>query len=144
MGRVRKWTSLPAKERRLILEAWPLLWGIRLALWILPFRVIHGRVSRRVAGAGKGVASPEVDPDLVGRCIRRAARLVLRGTCLTQALSIQLMLARRGRPSTLRFGASKTEGTFSAHAWVEVDGRIVIGSYPKDRFNGFREPGCRE
>jgi hypothetical protein len=38
------------------------------------------------------------------------------------------LLARRGCHATVRIGVARSEtGELQAHAWVEVDGSIVIG-----------------
>jgi transglutaminase-like putative cysteine protease len=54
--------------------------------------------------------------------------------CLSQALVLVAMLARRGTPSTLVIGA-RAGAEFGAHAWVEVDGLPVLladeADYPR-------------
>ncbi len=69
--------------------------------------------------------------------VSRAARWVPRASCLTQALVLQRLLARRGYASSLFLGvdrAGKPSQTprprakgFEAHAWVEWRGRVLIG-----------------
>jgi hypothetical protein len=57
-----------------------------------------------------------------------ASRYVPAATCLTQALATQILLSRRGHPTSLRIGVGRSEaGEFQAHAWVECQGRVVIG-----------------
>jgi hypothetical protein len=48
---------------------------------------------------------------------------------LTQALAGQVLLAQYGYPAVVHLGVTKEEGqgTFQAHAWMESDGKIVIG-----------------
>ena len=49
-------------------------------------------------------------------------------TRLNQALVTQMLLARRGYPALLHIGVAKgKEGQFQAHAWVESEGKVVIG-----------------
>jgi len=73
-------------------------------------------------------SAPNVDVDAIARAVSRAARRVPRATCLTQAIAASMMLGRRGVPATIRFGAAREpRGRFIAHAWVECQGRIVIG-----------------
>lgn len=51
-----------------------------------------------------------------------------RTTCLRQALALWFLLALRGVATELRLGVEKSiEGDFAAHAWVEHDGRVLIG-----------------
>ena len=66
----------------------------------------------------------------LSRAIRRAARM-LPGTsrCLSQAIAGKWLLERRGFNSVLHVGVSAGEGKARhAHAWLEVDGRIVTGA----------------
>ena len=37
------------------------------------------------------------------------------------------LLERYGQSADLKIGVSKSQGSFEAHAWLEVDGRIVLG-----------------
>jgi hypothetical protein len=49
-------------------------------------------------------------------------------TCLAQSLAAQVLLTRRGYPTLLHIGVVRGEGgQFQAHAWVESEGKIVIG-----------------
>ncbi len=50
-------------------------------------------------------------------------RRVLGVTCLTRALAVARLLARRGVATEVRIGVRKVEGQLAAHAWVEREGR---------------------
>ncbi|WP_296718916.1 lasso peptide biosynthesis B2 protein [Erythrobacter sp.] len=64
----------------------------------------------------------------VARRIERLARFVPGASCLTQALTLQFVLARRGHASRLQIGVRKRfDGAFSAHAWVTCNDRVVLG-----------------
>jgi hypothetical protein len=128
-----RFLTLSADERRLVLKAALLLACIRLTLGFVPFRAIRrllvgrprmvsGRVSRQlcddVAWAVTAVSQ---------RLPRWAA------ACLSQALAVQAMLAHRGQPSRMHVGVMRGErGELAAHAWVECEGRIVIGGSASD------------
>lgn len=62
----------------------------------------------------------------LGRAVYRTLRVLpTDGRCLVQSLVLSRMLSARGIPSTLVIGAhSRPE--FTAHAWVEYDGRPVL------------------
>ena len=66
---------------------------------------------------------------LVAQNVRRASRCVPGATCLTQALSAQLLLARVGMASTLHIGvATGSAGRgIRAHAWLNCLGTTVTG-----------------
>lgn len=57
------------------------------------------------------------------RAVRRAP---LRPSCLVRSLALADLLERRGVPGGLiRIGVRRHRGTLDAHAWVELDGRVV-------------------
>jgi len=74
----------------------------------------------------------KTDPVFVDKvvwAVRVASRYMPgRVKCLAQALTAQVLLERRGYQTQLRIGVAKGEGgQLEAHAWVESQGRIVIG-----------------
>ena len=54
---------------------------------------------------------------------------VPRATCLTQALAGQVLLTHYGYSTVVRVGVTRVDGkgTFQAHAWLESNGKMVIG-----------------
>jgi hypothetical protein len=40
---------------------------------------------------------------------------------------LQILLAGQNYPSNIKIGISKDNGEFEAHAWLEVDDKIVLG-----------------
>lgn len=73
-------------------------------------------------------ASPAPVVVAIARVSSRAARVVPRTTCLSRATAAALMLRRRGIRAQLRVSAETppTAG-FSAHAWLESEGVLVVG-----------------
>ena len=136
MTHLRKFLRLPTPDRRLLIKAALLLEAIKLALRILPFRVLR----RLVVGAEKtaiGVRRVELaTPEKVARAVETASRTIPgEKTCLTQALAAQVLLTRRGHPALLHIGIVKNEeGEFQAHAWVECEGKVVIGGHELERY----------
>lgn len=56
------------------------------------------------------------------------SRYVPRATCLTQALTAQILLKRYGHPAELKIGVARGKaGELQAHAWVTSDGVVIIG-----------------
>jgi hypothetical protein len=101
---------------------------VRVGLWLLPFRKMQ-KIVNRLAGSSshnKPARFPSIAQ--IARTVTVASRYVPAATCLTQALTTQVLLGRYGYPSTLRIGVARSkDGHFQAHAWVESDGRVVIG-----------------
>jgi hypothetical protein len=113
------------------LSALLLLISIRIGLWLFPFRWLQGLALRASNRAKRHnpirPARVQTIPDLI-QVIRKVARRVPAATCLTQALTAQILLARTGHPSTLRIGVLRAAtGRINAHAWLEIEGKIVIG-----------------
>ena len=136
MKRLLKFMHLPAAERWLLVKAALLLSAIRLGLGLLPFQTLR-RLLAKVAEASTGLQ--ETDRSSADRIVwaveAAGRRLPGAGTCLTQALAAQALLARRGHPALLRIGVLKgEEGRLEAHAWLESKGRIVIGGSELERF----------
>ena len=49
-------------------------------------------------------------------------------TCLVKALAAAHMLNKREIPQKLHIGVARTPaGNFNAHAWLSVDGEIIVG-----------------
>jgi len=135
MKQLRSFFSLSASDQRLLFTSAALLAAIRLGLWLIPFHLLRRLLSKfnretRSANAG--------DEAKLSKIVWAVSVLGNRmpGSCLTQALATQLMLGRRGRPTTLRIGvALNEEGAFRAHAWLETEGEIIIGgSESRSRF----------
>jgi len=61
------------------------------------------------------------------------SRFVPFATCLPQALAAMFLIRSRGQYSDLKIGVAKGEGKdFRAHAWLETNGRIIIGEVPSN------------
>jgi transglutaminase superfamily protein len=76
-------------------------------------------------------------PEELANALERGSRYVPGSTCLVQALAGQWLLQREGYAPQLRIGVSKAEG-FEAHAWLELDGNVVIGGPEESaRFKAF-------
>ena len=93
---------------------------VRLALRLVPHRVLRGVLARAAGNADRGEAAK------IGAVFQRVARNTpLAHTCMHRALALQRVLARRGISATLRIGLGRRPQLFPGHAWLEVDGTIV-------------------
>jgi hypothetical protein len=114
---------------------WPLLIGasvlvvvVRIALWLLPSRVILATTRRLVSGPERSPNGVRVSPAQIAWAVGAASRRVPRASCLTQALATQLLLRAFGFASRICLGVGRSgDGQFCAHMWVERDGRVLIG-----------------
>jgi len=128
MQRLRKFFLLSFEDRRLLLRSAILLALIRAGLLLLPFRIMR----RLLARATRTGSAPVEDINEVARLVWAVEtihnNIPLLKNCLSEAFAAQVLLARKGQPSTLRIGVARSaSGRLKAHAWVEIDGRVVIG-----------------
>jgi len=132
MSRLRRLLRLPAAERRLLVRAAVLLAAVRVALVVLGWPVVR-RLTARAARPVAGVA--DVPPALLQQAVERAGRHVPGAACLAQAIALQILLGRRGRATDLRLGVAHGEGRrLEAHAWLEAEGRVLIGAAGRERY----------
>src|SRR5947209_731091 len=140
MERLRRFASLPPDDRRLLLVSLAVVASVRAALWILPFgrlRSAMGLVQRRSRSSTHSFR----EADRIAWSVGSAARFVPRATCLTQALAGEVLLRRAGCPANLRIGdATDRAGKLEAHAWIESEGRVVIGDHDLHRFTTLAPP----
>jgi Transglutaminase-like superfamily len=114
------------RQRKLRREALLLIPLAALAVKLLPANRILAwsakppRVIRRFA-------DPEL-PDQVAAAVQaRAAWFNLAAPCLPTALVAQFMLRRRGVASKLCLGVRRDASALAAHAWLEIDCKVVFG-----------------
>ena len=114
--------------RGFMFKTWLLVWGVRLGLWLLPFRTMR-KVVERLGQPPTGLDRPRWPvPQQISWAVTITSRYVPSATCLTQAMTAKILLGRYGHQANLRIGVTRSEaGEFQAHAWVENDSAIVIG-----------------
>ena len=130
MRLMRMFLRLSAGKRMLLVKSALVVGSIRIALWILPFRVLRD-LPRRMKNAARAHGLDSISISDVAWAVRVSSRCVPFATCLTQALAAQVLMARLGHQAHLRIGVAKSsKGSLKAHAWVECAGIIVIGRVP--------------
>lgn len=120
---LRRFAAYSPLERRLVLKAWLALAAVRVLIWVVPYRWIEARLLKPHA------VTPGAPPADIALAVTRASTLIPRATCLVQAVAGGWLIGRAGGTSVIRFGVAKDQDTsrFKAHAWLEHDGRILIG-----------------
>lgn len=150
---VAKFKQLKSCDRYLLIAAFMLLGAVRLGLWLMPFRLLFRflmqisspNVSNKIPNTGfhKPNSSPlsslEGSPKTVHQSYRvariiwsinMASRCLPGNTkCLARALATQVLMNWHRYVSELHIGVNKTpEGTFRAHAWIEYQGKVIVGN----------------
>lgn len=117
-----KWRRLSRREKIDLLTLAAAIPIMAVAVRVVGLR----KLTRPVESAVLRDTSSAVEEARVRRAILRAARYApYRGNCLSQSLAVYWLLRRRGIAAELRIGARLDDRVFSAHAWVECEGRIV-------------------
>ena len=138
MNTLRRLSLLSPNERRLLIKAALLLVTIRLGTLLLPFTTVK-RLLARFSSPPARLSQEEahrIPAERVSWAVQVASRYTPKErSCLTEALTAQLLLTRRGYPALLHIGVARGEwGTFQAHAWVESGGKILTGEPGHERF----------
>ncbi|MBZ5608973.1 MAG: lasso peptide biosynthesis B2 protein [Acidobacteriia bacterium] len=121
-----------AADRSLLIRAVLVLMLTRWGLAWLGYAKLRRLLSdfRRARHSATKAGAEEVER--IVWAVRTAGRMVLGARpCLPLAMATQWLLWRRGILTDLRIGVMRDEaGHLDAHAWVEQDGRILIGESP--------------
>jgi hypothetical protein len=124
MTLLRKFWSLSREERRLLLRTVVLLAWLRAALSLSSFVQLKNHLARR---AVRHPIPQYVTVAQLVWAVRTAAAYIPRATCLTQVLAAKYQLERSGRRGRIHIGVAKNKGQFLAHAWLECEGKTVLG-----------------
>jgi len=136
MERLHRFFRLSIAERWLLIKAALLLGIIGLGKRLLPFRTLRWLLARAAGAPARPRCTDPHSSDTIVWAVQAASLHILgSSSCLTQALGAQVLLARRGYPALIHIGVTRREqGQFRAHAWVESEGRVLIGGTGLERF----------
>lgn len=132
MRNFSNWWLLPAWERHAFLRLMlllPFAWlGLRVCGFAWTSRWAERAPSPSRATRFSGMSQPE----LVEVAQRFATlteiasrRGLYRANCLHQSLTLCRLLRSYGIAAQLRVGVRKHQETLDAHAWVELDGKVI-------------------
>jgi hypothetical protein len=131
MALLVKFLRLKRTEKSLVLRSFLLVLFIRLLLWLVPARLLQRLFTSNPTETGENSGNDWSEITKIVRSVRSVSRFVPRATCLTQALAASLLIRRSGQRSELKIGVAKNEQSqLIAHAWLETDGRIILGELP--------------
>ena len=135
--KLRQFAALDAGQKAILIQAWVLLGIYRAAVLVCPFK--------RLVAPLQHHKEMTVPPDLrviqlqeakrMGKLVAVAARHTpWQSPCLTQVITLQRMLARRGIPGHFYLGVRKGAalkghpGRLEAHSWLQCADLIVNGA----------------
>ena len=108
-----------------------LMLKVRLMLWLIPFSRIQNSLK------GINIIKNEIPVFKLIWAVKVASNYLPSATCLTNALTGYSLLLRYGYPSLVKIGVGKSAGGFEAHAWLEYNGKVVIGESEKNYISIF-------
>lgn len=127
MRRLDRLRELSSIERQLLLASTLCVAATAIGLRVLGFDRVRWLL-RHLAKKERG-PDPTFPPATIAWAVSAAARhLPGRPACLAQSLATQVILARHGYDSEIRFGVARQAGQLlEAHAWVEHQGAVLQG-----------------
>ncbi len=129
MAKILKFIRLSYPERVVFFKAACLIVLVRLGFLMFSFKSVLNLIER-IKFEGSGVTDTKrIDADRIAWSVVATSRYIPFTKCLAQALVTQILFARYGYTSQLRIGVAKDgRERLKAHAWVESQGKIVIGN----------------
>ena len=128
--RAGKFARMRAADKWLFVRIYVALVRVRVALWVRPFDRVR-EYARQLGEKRAADTSKRLSAHDLTSLVNAAACYIPRATCLTQALVADAILRRYGYAAELKIGVGRGEtNRFQAHAWVELDGKVVIGDLP--------------
>lgn len=122
----RGWCDRPWDQQRAVLAMLWLVPALHVAVRVFDYTRTRRFLDRRadIRRARRTGPPPDVTPDRLATS-RVTLYSWLPGNCLSRSLALLWLLRRNGHGADLRLGVSLDGGTFAAHAWVELDGRVL-------------------
>ena len=117
--------KLSRRDIAIVAEAAALVIPVEVGLRCLSLDALLERLGR--AGHRALRDGAHVDVERAARLVDAVAAYYRPATCLKKSLVLFRILRRRGRPAAFRLGVRKRQDDFNAHAWVECEGRILLG-----------------
>lgn len=129
MKQILKFLNLTGQDRQLLLKSFILLGLVRLGLYLLPFGTLKQFLDNRLQLFSKSQKIARIELDKIPWAINLSAKYWFGEVkCLAKALTTQILMSSYGYCSQLQIGVAKSkQGNLEAHAWVENEGKVVVG-----------------
>lgn len=129
MRRIVKFFRFSLKDKVLLLKIACLLYGNWLGLRLFRFQRLYRFLEKYRQPDTSTVSEQYKVMEKISLWVEELGRLLLgEDSCFPQALTGQLLFNRLGLNPCIQIGVMKeVDGRLRAHAWVIVDGEVVIG-----------------
>lgn len=123
--RLRKFINLKSSDKFIVIESFIFLTLTTIFIKLLGIRSTHS-VLKKFPEIKKIKNSDEIYIKNINLLIKSASKsLPFKTKCIEEATTLWTMLKIRGIKSYLKIGISDKKRDFNAHAWVEIDGKII-------------------
>lgn len=129
MNEIYGYKKLSKERKILILKSLTLMTFIRISLYLFSFSKLEKFLKKFSKPKNKKKYLICVE-DIVW-AVNVSSHHVPNASCLTKALTGHILFLRYEFDSNLRIGVFKSS-EFEAHAWIEIDNKIVLGETDKD------------
>ena len=128
---LRRFAAISRAELAHFAEAAIALALASAAIRLLPFRALVRTMGQGMAKRSRA-AGADIDTKVTQAVRRASRRLPWKTVCFHEGLAAHWMLRRRGAPSRVHYGLRPGSSGLSAHVWVTVGDRTVIGEETSD------------
>lgn len=119
--------NLNFQKKKLVLNTFFLNYYVRLIIWIFPYTKVR-KMTRKMC---KRHYNDKTELHVLIWAVNVTNRYVFHSTCLTNALTGQILLEQNGYKPKLLIGVINND-EFEAHAWLEYDKKVVLGKSEKE------------
>jgi len=141
---IHRFTRLAGHDRWLILESSFFLICAKIATFTTSTRTLLalGHLDPHSESSHPEFISLPTEIEPAVSALDKSSRRLTFANCLTRALALRMLLARRDIPTKLHIGARKDEhGEFAAHAWLTYNDVILVGGEDaRDLYREFTRP----
>ncbi len=120
----RSFFDLKPVDRNLLLKTFFYSYYVRFIIWALSF----SRAQKIAERMGKRDSSKsEINIKQIIWAVDVIDPYLIKSTCLTRAITAQILLSQQNFTSKLNIGVIKDNENFEAHAWLEIDDNVILG-----------------
>ena len=128
MRRLRKFLYLSLEDKILFFKTMVLVGVFRIGLLIVPLKLIQ-QFSDSVTPKSSKPKTNIISSEKISWCVKTVGNYIFGPkSCLPLALAAEVLLKENGYPAIINIGVYKgDEIKLEGHAWVESEGKIIVG-----------------
>ena len=118
-----KFFRLKNRQKILFMETLLLLTMLRILLQFLPYKQVSDLINKL-----NFKSNNEIPLAVVRQAILSVSKHVsFARNCFIKAIAGNILLKKYGHSTTMHIGAFKEEDKLKAHAWLEINGKVILG-----------------